>query len=138
MLVMEYMDLGSLHDVLHNESFPLDGELILPILRDIAQGLRFLHVATPTIIHGDLKAHNVRLRSLAASFSFLYLTDFVPALVKGSCRQPIPRQGSRFWAFGQEVRGRNGNAVLDGPRVAEGRITKFTIFGCLFFRNYPF
>ena len=51
MLVMEYMDHGSLHDLLHNETLVLDGDLVLPILRDIAQGLRFLHAATPQVIH---------------------------------------------------------------------------------------
>ena len=51
MLVMEYMDHGSLHDLLHNETILLDGELVLPILRDITQGLRFLQAANPPIIH---------------------------------------------------------------------------------------
>ena len=63
MLVMEYMDHGSLHDLLHNETLLLDGDLILPILRDIAQGLRFLHAANPQVIHGDLKAANVLVDS---------------------------------------------------------------------------
>lgn len=58
MLVMEYMDHGSLYDVLHNETLVLEGDIILPILRDIAQGLRFLHAALPQVIHGDLKAAN--------------------------------------------------------------------------------
>lgn len=47
MIVLEYMDHGSLYDVLHNETMVLEGEIILPILRDIAQGIRFLHAATP-------------------------------------------------------------------------------------------
>jgi len=63
MLVMEYMDHGSLHDLLHNKTIILDGDLILPILRDIAQGLRFLHAANPQVIHGDLKAANVLVDS---------------------------------------------------------------------------
>eukprot|EP00547_Thalassionema_nitzschioides_P016529 CAMPEP_0194240680 /NCGR_PEP_ID=MMETSP0158-20130606/6778_1 /TAXON_ID=33649 /ORGANISM="Thalassionema nitzschioides, Strain L26-B" /LENGTH=1190 /DNA_ID=CAMNT_0038975425 /DNA_START=76 /DNA_END=3648 /DNA_ORIENTATION=+ len=63
MLVMEYMDHGSLHDLLHNDTLVLDGDLVLPILRDIAQGLRFLHAATPKVIHGDLKAANVLVDS---------------------------------------------------------------------------
>lgn len=50
------MDHGSLHDVLLNETFALSGELLLPILQDITQGLRFLHSISPQIVHGDLKA----------------------------------------------------------------------------------
>ena len=42
---------------------PLDGDLILPILRDIAQGMRFLHVHKPPIIHCDLKAENCLIDS---------------------------------------------------------------------------
>jgi len=72
MMIMEYMDHGSLYDVLHNETMVLDGEIILPILCDIAQGLRFLHAADPSVIHGDLKAANVlidcRFRAKVADF----------------------------------------------------------------------
>jgi len=46
--------------------------VILPILRDIGQGLRFLHAANPQIIHGDLKSHNVlvdaKFRAKVADF----------------------------------------------------------------------
>mmetsp|Transcript_25718 Transcript_25718/g.37953 ORF Transcript_25718/g.37953 Transcript_25718/m.37953 type:complete len:1494 (+) Transcript_25718:46-4527(+) len=63
MLVMEYMDHGSLYDILHNDTMVLEGALLLPILRDIAQGVRFLHAATPRVIHGDLKAANVLVDS---------------------------------------------------------------------------
>lgn len=59
MLVMEFMDHGSLYDLLHNETMTIEGELVLPILRDIVSGIRFLHAATPEVIHGDLKAQNV-------------------------------------------------------------------------------
>ena len=63
------MDHGSLYDVLHNETVDLIGENILPILRDIASGVRFLHSASPQIVHGDLKAGTW---SLAAIFSFIH------------------------------------------------------------------
>ena len=55
MLIMEFMEYGSLYDILHNETMPIDSELLLPILRDISQGMRFLHAAEPPVIHGDLK-----------------------------------------------------------------------------------
>ena len=57
------MDHGSLYDLLHNETVIIEGEQILPILRDIAQGLRFLHAADPQVIHGDLKAQNILVSS---------------------------------------------------------------------------
>ena len=59
LLIMEYMENGSLYDLLHNASIVIDGELIFPILQDIVRGARFLHAADPAIIHGDLKAANV-------------------------------------------------------------------------------
>ena len=78
---MELMEKGSLYNLLHDETFTLDGEIVLPILRDvgksfalasamtvvntltylcerlisIAQGVRFLHAADPQIVHSDLK-----------------------------------------------------------------------------------
>ena len=63
MLIMEFMDHGSLYDLLHNETMAIEGELLLPILQDIAKGVRFPHVATPQVIHGDLKAQNVLVDS---------------------------------------------------------------------------
>lgn len=51
----EYMEHGSLYDLLHNETMVIDGELLVPILQDISQGLRFLHSADPQVLHGDLK-----------------------------------------------------------------------------------
>ena len=49
---MEYMDHGSLYDLLHNETMAIDGELLLPILRDVSQGVRFLHSADPQCLYG--------------------------------------------------------------------------------------
>jgi serine/threonine protein kinase len=72
MLVMEFMEHGSLYDLLHNETMYLDGEMMLPILCDISQGLRFLHSANPQVLHGDLKAANIlvdsRFRAKVADF----------------------------------------------------------------------
>lgn len=51
MLIMEYMEHGSLYDILHNETLVLEGDLLIPILRDISQGIRFLHSAVPCVVH---------------------------------------------------------------------------------------
>jgi len=50
---------GSLYDVLQDETIQLKPEQQLAILQDIAQGLRFLHTASPKVVHGDLKGQNV-------------------------------------------------------------------------------
>ena len=42
---VELMERGSLHDLLHNEAIDFSGDIILTILRDVVQGLRFLHAA---------------------------------------------------------------------------------------------
>jgi serine/threonine protein kinase len=43
MLVMELMEHGSLYDLLHNETLVMEPEITLGILRDMVQGIRFLH-----------------------------------------------------------------------------------------------
>ncbi len=42
LLVMELMGRGSLHDILHNETFELEGAMIWPILKDVCTGKRHL------------------------------------------------------------------------------------------------
>ena len=63
MLVMEYMEHGGLHDILHNNTMLMEADMVLHILRDVAQGVRFLHATTPTIVHGDLKSPNILVDS---------------------------------------------------------------------------
>lgn len=63
LLVMEYMEFGSLYDLLHNHTVVIDGENILQIVRDIARGVRFLHASRPLVLHGDLKAKNILVDS---------------------------------------------------------------------------
>lgn len=63
MLVMELMEHGSLYEVLQNPTILLEADLILHIVQDIAQGVRFLHSSNPPLIHGDLKSGNVLIDS---------------------------------------------------------------------------
>jgi serine/threonine protein kinase/ABC-type phosphate/phosphonate transport system substrate-binding protein len=77
MLVMEYMEYGSLYDLLHNETMTPGGEIILQVVRDIVQGIQFLHASKPPILHGDLKAKNIlvdsRFRAKVADFGFSHI-----------------------------------------------------------------
>ena len=64
MLVMEHLEYGSLAEgLLQNETIHLNGEIILQILRNVAQGLRYLHSSRPPILHGDLKGKNILIDS---------------------------------------------------------------------------
>ncbi|KAG7373606.1 signal transduction histidine kinase [Nitzschia inconspicua] len=101
MLVMEYMSLGSLYDVLRNESIELDiDENTLPILQDIAQGVRFLHAASPQVIHGDLKSKNVLIDGNFRA----KVTDF------GWCAKCRHRAtGTPFWMSPELLKGESYN-----------------------------
>lgn len=62
MIILEYMQNGSLADLLANSTLRLE-ELLMPLVCDISQGMRFLHSASPQVIHGDLKSQNVLVDS---------------------------------------------------------------------------
>ena len=105
MLVMEYMDHGSLYDLLHNATVVIDGELVLPILRDVTQGVRFLHAAKPQVIHGDLKAQNI----LVDSNFRAKVTDF-----GFSQKKRLGVMGTPFWMAPELLRGQvENNAASD-------------------------
>ena len=103
MLVMEFMEYGSLYDLLHNETIMLDGELIFPILQDIVSGARFLHAANPKIIHGDLKAGNVlvdgRFRAKISDFGL-------------SAKKKVSgATGTPYWMAPELLRNESGNTA---------------------------
>ena len=54
-VVLEYMERGSLFDLLHNNAQPIGGQLIHNILSDVIQGVRFLHNSNPMVVHSDIK-----------------------------------------------------------------------------------
>jgi guanylate cyclase, other len=105
---MEYMDHGSLYHLLRNKTMVLNGEVLLPILCDIVQGVRFLHAASPKVIHGDLKAQNVlvdsRFRAKVADFGMSLKREatgtlywMAPELLRG---ESINTTSSDVYAFG--------------------------------------
>jgi guanylate cyclase len=102
MLVMEYMEYGSLYDLLHNETMTPGGEIILQVIRDIVQGIQFLHASKPPILHGDLKAKNIlvdsRFRAKVADFGFSHL--------KGK-KQKSVLQGTPFYMAPEYLRRRS-------------------------------
>lgn len=101
MLVMEFMDYGSLFDILHNDTMAIDGDIVLPILRDVSQGMRFLHAANPQVIHGDLKAANIlvdrRFRAKVADFGL-------------SQKKKIGGTGTPYWMAPELLRRQSSNS----------------------------
>lgn len=79
MLVLEYMERGSLYDLVRSDT-KLDGELLKSILQDITTGVRFLHNAKPQVIHGDLKTQNIlidnKLRAKVTDFGLTASTPY--------------------------------------------------------------
>ena len=59
LLVMEYLEHGSLYDFLRNDKLPTPDMFLLPIVKDIVSGMRYIHNLRPAVIHGDLKTKNV-------------------------------------------------------------------------------
>ena len=101
MLIMEYMSHGSLFDVLRNESMNLKGDQIFDILQDIARGLRFLHSASPEVIHGDLKAKNVLIDSQLCA----KVTDF------GLSAKKYGASGTPYWMAPELLRRKSINTA---------------------------
>ena len=74
LLVTEVLEHGSLRDLLRNQSVPVDGELALQLLHDVAQGMRYLHGWSPPIVHAgwpavspcDVARSRASVRGLAA------------------------------------------------------------------------
>lgn len=67
----EHMEKGSLRDVLQDSEFDLKAEVLLSILQDISQGMRFLHASDPPVLHGDLKVS----LSFASLFGYMSMSD---------------------------------------------------------------
>lgn len=58
-LVMEYMETGSLENLLASEPLPWD--LRFRIVHETAVGMNFLHCMSPPLLHLDLKPANILL-----------------------------------------------------------------------------
>jgi len=56
---MEFASKGSLHNLIHESNEIFDEKKIISILKQIANGLVYLHSSSPPIIHGDLKPSNI-------------------------------------------------------------------------------
>jgi len=60
-IVMELMDFGALHDIIHNDTATLELATSLHILCQVASGVSHMHGFSPPVIHGDIKSRNILL-----------------------------------------------------------------------------
>lgn len=58
-IICEYMDKGSLWDILHNPKERIDFKQILRVAKLVGRGLLYLHSNDPPIYHRDVKTQNV-------------------------------------------------------------------------------
>ncbi len=121
MIVTEYMTEGNLYDFLAKDQTPLSWSLRMRIaryviqytirvrekrncsvlifwflrLRDIAEGMKFLHNTTPPIIHRDLKSPNVLVSQHSSPRNITVINLFhIPQLVSTSPDAPTVAKAS--------------------------------------------
>lgn len=111
LLVTEIMEQGSLQDLLHNQSLVLEDDLILPILGDVVQGMRFLHATKPLTIHGDLRSHNILVDSKFRA----KVTDFGLSSIKAHRirSRKGAATGTAFWMAPELLTGSQNTTASD-------------------------
>ena len=102
-LVMEHMDLGSLHSLLHNKTMAVDEETVRMMMLDVVSGCRFLHASSPPVVHGDLKAMNVLVDSRFRA----KVSDFGLATKYKACA------GTPYWMAPEVLRGAPNSTASD-------------------------
>jgi len=58
-IIMEYLPKGSLHDLLHVQKEKIVYHQMIRMAKEIAEGLNYLHLCSPKIIHRDIKSSNI-------------------------------------------------------------------------------
>eukprot|EP00002_Diphylleia_rotans_P020379 TRINITY_DN3959_c0_g1_i12.p1 TRINITY_DN3959_c0_g1~~TRINITY_DN3959_c0_g1_i12.p1 ORF type:complete len:2096 (+),score=283.10 TRINITY_DN3959_c0_g1_i12:43-6330(+) len=91
-IVSELMEIGTLHEVLHDEFRTLAYPARLQFALDISRGMNYLHSANPPILHKDLKSLNV----LVDQRFRLKVSDFGMTALQGSKSSPN-EIGSLLW-----------------------------------------
>ncbi|KNC55148.1 uncharacterized protein AMSG_12385 [Thecamonas trahens ATCC 50062] len=99
-IVTEFMDRGSMYEILHAPDLAIDNSIALKWAHNIAQGLQYLSHAG--IVHGDFKSLNV-----------LFDSSWVPKICD----------------FGMASVKKGNTIVADGKLVAKGRAIKHTDSG---------
>eukprot|EP01097_Dermamoeba_algensis_P009665 TRINITY_DN6898_c0_g1_i1.p1 TRINITY_DN6898_c0_g1~~TRINITY_DN6898_c0_g1_i1.p1 ORF type:complete len:454 (+),score=74.45 TRINITY_DN6898_c0_g1_i1:1445-2806(+) len=89
--ILEYMERGSLREVINNQKIPW--RLVLKIVSDCTNGLSSLHNHQPPIVHRDVKSHNF----LVAEDYTTKISDFGTSKVMNSLTATNSRMGTFNW-----------------------------------------
>ncbi|KAG8901358.1 hypothetical protein FRC01_009872, partial [Tulasnella sp. 417] len=90
-LVTQHMASGNLTDYVRNE---LDMNRRLELVRDIVDGLQYLHSRDPPVIHGNLTPFNV----LVSDSGRAVLDDYVLDVINGHYPSATVRESSARWS----------------------------------------
>lgn len=69
-IITEYMKLGSVYKLLHNENFEINWTHIEKFAIDTAQGMLYLHKCNPPVLHRDLKVPSSDFKLIQTEFKF--------------------------------------------------------------------
>ncbi|XP_057799206.1 mitogen-activated protein kinase kinase 10 [Salvia miltiorrhiza] len=97
-LVMEYMDAGSLHDILRRKK-RLPEHIISGVVKSVLKGLQYLHGLG--IVHGDVKPSNLLVNTRGQ----VKLADFGAAAAVRDGAKPRTRPDDRLEVHGRACRG---------------------------------
>lgn len=111
-LVMEYCAKGTLYSTIHDRTIPIDYNMILKTLIEIAEGVLYLHLHKPKpILHRDLKSLNILVdEDWNVKVADFGLTDFKPDAASllsaaegaagsssAAAQQSLLQVGTPFW-----------------------------------------
>ena len=113
-LVTEFMERGSLYDIIHNDALDLSYGLRIKLAQDVARGMAFLHDGN--MLHRDMKSLNVLIDenwvAKVADFGLTELVEDTTMEDGGPGGPPAPgtdsAMGSLFWSAPE---------VLDDPEA---------------------
>ena len=126
-LVMEYMERGSLRNVLYDLSIDINYQRKIKFAMDSARGMHFLHTLEPPRIHRDLKSDNL----LVSKDWIVKVADFglgrtVNGNVKQNDKQQIRRQNGSHPQHISLLPEREGLSFA-GVGTARWRAPEFTL-----------
>eukprot|EP00742_Colponemidia_sp_Colp-10_P009081 GILJ01009877.1.p1 GENE.GILJ01009877.1~~GILJ01009877.1.p1 ORF type:complete len:582 (-),score=74.99 GILJ01009877.1:226-1971(-) len=106
-IMTEYLNRGSLFDLLHVKRMRLDSELLVHVAKSIALGMCYLHQSG--VLHCDLKSSNI----LVDEFFNVKISDFGLSRLKSSISRLGGRIGTPHWMAPEVLRGGEYSEAAD-------------------------